>query len=403
MKRFALLAGLVALVVGVVAMPGSAASFDDSHPCPAQGPLLVCPTAQVGQPYSLQLIALYGCDQYRWEIVNGGLPAGLTMSSSGLVSGIPTASGKTQPWMTVHDLTASEGGYAWCGGDNKSERQFVFETVPGLSIQNQSVPGGTIGQPYSVTLTAMSITNTNPVQGSVTSATWSIQSGSLPAGVTLSSAGLLSGTPTAEGSFTFVVRAQGGGGAVDTETETLVVRQRVVVSSPFTRGGAATKSEVGVPFTAALSATGGNGAFTWALASGSLPQGIQLGTDGTVSGTPTVAGRFTFAVKVTDGEGRTATVNGTVTVAAKLTITALRLKPAQVGRPYRQLIAKTGGVAPLEWKLLRGKLPAGVKLAKKLGLLLGTPTKAGTYRVAVQVFDTLGVKSSKNLTIVVRA
>jgi hypothetical protein len=403
MKRFAPIAAFVALLVCIAATPSSAASFNDSNPCPAQGPLLVCPKAQVGQPYQLQLIALYGCDTYRWELANGGLPSGLTMSSSGLVSGTPTASGTTQPWVTVHDLTASEGGPPWCGGDNKSERQFVFESVPGLSIDTQAVPAGTIGQAYSVTLTASSITNTNPRTGSPTQATWSIQSGSLPAGVTLTSAGLLSGTPTAEGTFTFVVRAQGGGGSTDTETETLTVRQPVVLSSPFNRGAAATKSEVGVPFTAALTATGGNGAFTWALASGALPAGVQLGTDGKISGTPTVPGRFTFAIKATDGEGRTATVNGAVTVAAKLTITSLRLKPAQVGHAYRQPIAKTGGVAPVEWKLLRGKLPAGVKLAKKLGLLLGKPTKAGTYRVAVQVVDALGVKSSKTLTIVVKA
>ncbi len=401
MKRFALLAGLVALVVGVVAMPGSAASFDDSHPCPAQGPLLVCPTAQVGQPYSLQLIALAGCDQYRWEISNGGLPAGLTMSSSGLVTGTPTASGKTQPWMTVHDLTAPEGGYPWCGGDNKSERQFIFEAVPGLSIQNQSVPGGTVGQAYSVSFTALSVTNTNPVQGSPAAPTWSVQSGNLPPGVTLSSAGVLSGTPTAEGSFTFVVRAVGGGGASDTETETLVVRQPVALTSALR--GVATKAEVGIPFTAAQSATGGNGTFTWALASGSLPEGLDLEPDGTISGTPTFPGRFTFAVKVTDGEGRTATVNATLTVAAKLAITTLRLKPAKVGRVYRAQIATLGGVAPKQWTILRGKLPAGVNFGKKLGLFLGKPTKAGKYKVAVQVVDALGATSSKNLTIVVGA
>ncbi len=401
MKRFAVIAGLVALLVGVVAMPGSAASFDDTTPCPASGPLLVCPKGQVGQPYSLQLRALAGCDIYRWEITNGSLPAGLTLSSSGLVSGIPTASGKTEPWVTVHDLTAPEGGNSWCGGDNHSERQFVFEVVPGLSIQNQSVPGGTIGQPYSVTFTAMSVTSTNPVQGSVASATWSIQSGSLPAGVSLSSAGVLSGTPTTEGSYTFVVRAQGGGDAVDTETETLVVRQPVVLTS--TLRGSAAKAEVGIPFTAAQSATGGNGTFTWALAGGTLPDGIQLGTDGTISGTPTVPGRFTFTVRVTDGEGRTAATSATLTVAAKLAITTLRLKPAKVGRVYRAQIATVGGVAPKAWTILRGKLPAGVSFGKKLGLFLGTPRKAGTYKVALQVLDALGAPSSKNLTIVVKA
>src|SRR2546422_222452 len=130
MKRFALIGTFAALLAGVVAMPGSAASFDDSKPCPASGPLLVCPAGYVGQPYSLQLRALFGCDTYRWEITNGAVPSGLTMSSSGLVTGIPTSSGTTQPWVTVHDLTASEGGPSWCGGDNHSERQFVFTVNP---------------------------------------------------------------------------------------------------------------------------------------------------------------------------------------------------------------------------------------------------------------------------------
>jgi large repetitive protein len=401
MKRFALIAGLVALFVGLVAMPGSAASFDDTNPCPASGPLLVCPAGQVGQPYSLQLRALAGCDNYRWEITNGGLPSGLTLSSSGLVSGTPTSSGSTEPWVTVHDLTAAEGGPPWCGGDNHSERQFVFRVSPGLSIQNQSVPGGTVGQPYSQTLTALAITSTNPVQGSPASASWTVQSGSLPPGVTLSTSGVLSGTPTAEGSYTFVVRAAGGGDTSDTETETLVVRQPVVVDSPF-RGPPAQKAEVGILFTATQTASGGSGTFTWALASGStLPAGLALGPDGTISGTPILPGRFTFAISVTDGEGRVVTVNGTLVVAAKLAIKPVKLRQGKVGAPYRLTILTSGGVAPATWSV-RGKLPAGVTFGKKLHLFIGTPRKAGTYRVTVQVVDALGATAKKTLTLIVK-
>jgi large repetitive protein len=399
--RFAFIFTLLALIAGISATSGSTASFDDTTPCPADGALLVCPAAQVGQPYSLQLRALAGCDIYRWEITNGGLPAGLSLSSSGAISGTPTASGQTTPWITVHDLLPSEGGNSWCGGDNHSERQFVFSASPGLSIQNQSVPGGTIGQSYSVTFTALSLTNTNPVQGSPASATWSIQSGSLPAGVTLSSAGVLSGTPTTEGSYTFVVRAVGGGGASDTETETLTVRQPLTVSTPLNARAQASKSEVGVPFTATLTAAGGSGTYTWAVTSGTLPSGVTLDPNGTVSGTPIEAGRFTFVSKATDSEGRSANASSTIVVAAKLRLGPQRLPLAKAGKAYRARIVVTGGAAPKTFSL-RGKLPRGVSFGKKLGILLGKPTTAGSYRFTVTAVDALGVSASRAVTLVVR-
>jgi hypothetical protein len=399
MKRFGLVAALAALIAGVVVMSGSSASFNDSDPCPADGPLLVCPKAHVGQPYSLQLLAKAGCDLYRWEITNGGLPPGLTMSSSGLVTGTPTASGPTQPWMTVHDLLPSEGGYPWCGGDNHSERQFVFDAVPGLSIQNQSVPGGTIGQPYSVTFTALSVTNTNPLQGSPAAVTWSVQSGNLPAGVTFTPQGLLSGTPTSEGSYQFVVKAVGGGNTSDTETETLVVRQPITVSSPFA-SGTAPKAEVSVPLSVPQTAAGGAGTYTWSVSEGTLPAGVTLGSDGTLSGTPTVAGRFTFVISVKDQEERTTKVNATLVVSPKLVIRTLRLKAGKVGRAYRFKVATLGGVAPATWTMT-GKLPKGVKFAPRLGTLLGVPRRAGRYRLTFEAVDSLDVTAAKTMTLIV--
>jgi large repetitive protein len=399
LRRFALLAAVVALLCTGLASSGSAASFDDTHPCPADGALLVCPSFQVGQPVSLQLRALAGCDLYRWEITNGSLPAGLSMNGDGLITGTPTATGSTAPWITVHDRLPSEGGNSWCIGDNHSEREFQFSTSPGLSIQDQSVPGGTINQPYSKTMTVWSITAVNPVQGGPTSATWSIASGSLPPGINFSSDGVLSGTPTATGSYTFVVRATGGGGTTDTETETLNVRDPMAATSPF-RSTVPAKAEVGTLFEAHQSATGGSGSFTWTIASGALPAGVTLAADGTVSGTPSLPGRYAFVMRVSDTEGRVIDINSTLVVAKRLTLPATKLKAAKVGAAYRSKITFTGGVAPLTWKL-SGKVPKGLKVTKT-GLLLGTVKTAGNYRFTVTVKDALGVSVKKTLTLAVK-
>ena len=83
-------------------------------------------------------------------------------------------------------------------------------------------------------------------------------------------------------------------------------------------------------------------------------------------------------------------------------LATLKLKTGKVGEVYRQQIATVGGVAPKQWTILRGKLPAGVNFGKRIGLFLGIPKKAGNYKLALQVVDALGAKSSKNITIKVK-
>ena len=80
-----------------------------------------------GVPVNLQLLGHDGCNIYRWEYTNGSLPQGLSMSSTGLITGTPARAETTQPWMIIHDLLPSQGGYFWCGGDNQSRIvQLVF-------------------------------------------------------------------------------------------------------------------------------------------------------------------------------------------------------------------------------------------------------------------------------------
>jgi hypothetical protein len=72
---------------------------------------------------------------------------------------------------------------------------------------------------------------------------------------------------------------------------------------------------VGTGYDQALAATGGNGAYTWSLSAGALPDGLALDPDtGLVSGTPTAAGSWAFSVQVESGDGQTATADLSITV-----------------------------------------------------------------------------------------
>jgi large repetitive protein len=395
-KRFGLLVALATVLAATVVVGGgSAASFDDTGPCPTIGPFFTCPTGTVGQQYSVQLKGKQGCDDYWFEVLSGSLPAGLSMSRGGLISGVPTASGRSDFYVQIHDVTAAEGGPSWCGYDDRSQKQFVINIAAGLSITSESLPAGTVGQPYSQTLSAA-------VGGSPASASWTLRSGALPPGMTLSASGALSGTPTADGSFQVDVTAQAGA-ASDTKSFTIVIRQPIAITQPDEHWAGAHGAEVGISIDAHLNATGGTGTYAWSLDAGSLPSGVALGADGTISGTPALAGDYAFTIKASDSEGRTATLDGTVTIAPRLALRTLKLKAARVGHAYSAALRTLGGATPLKFKLLGGKLPRGIHFGKKLGVFVGKPIRQGRYRVLVQVVDAYGVEAQKAFVLVVEA
>ena len=404
---FKLAVVVLGLFAAIAVSGASAADFEgDNGACretPGEAALLRCPTGYVGVPYQIEIESEEGsgCEPYDWfEVVNSSLPAGLSMSRDGVISGVPTGAGLTRFWVWNHDLTAAQGGPSWCEREDRSEREFSIPIDPGLAIINPSVKPATVGQPYTDTLATKQVVSLNPLTGSEVQATWSLQSGALPPGITLSTSGVLSGTPTSEGSYGFVVKAQNGS-PVDTATYTLTVRQPVVVKSPF---GSVQRpsSEVGIRFGKTFTATGGSGTYTWSLSSGALPSGVALdASKSTLSGTPQAAGNFAFGLSAMDAEGRVATVNAFLTVVPRLAIKTLRLTAAKLARTYRAALVTVGGVAPLKWRVVRGALPSGVRLSQKLGTLAGTPRRIGTYRVMVEARDALGARSQRTLVLLV--
>jgi len=412
--RLAFVIAFVATLACIAAGSASALSWVDSICPPAAGASdkeKVCPSGVIGTPYSLQIKGRNGCwpgdgsdpnGMVTIAVTNGQVPPGLSVSSSGLVSGTPTQAGTFQFTLVETD----HQGVSWCGDNTSSDANFTIQISSGLQIVTNDVPqNASVGVPYSATLQAQLVTSLNPPTGTpATGATWTVVSGvgtGLPPGLNLVD-GVISGTPTTEGAYTFRIQASLNG-ASHFQTYSLNVRKPLVVTAakPLATTPAPTAWEVGLPFSAKLTPSGGNGTYTITLGSGSLPTGLTLGPDGAISGTPTAAGVFHAVVRVADSEGRTLDYAANFGVAARLAVSTVALKPGKVGRLYRSRLASTGGVPTKTWKLLAGKLPKGLRFDRTLGTLSGTPTKAGSYRVTFQVTDGLKVVAKKTLRIVV--
>jgi hypothetical protein len=388
--RILLLLVLASAIAGVVVSDASALGFED-NPCPPIDPdnpqLKVCPDAEVGKPYSLQVLGNGGCtpDSVTYDVTSGSAPPGVSVSSSALISGTPTQGGRYKFYISVHDIPAEEGGASWCTDDTESSREFAINVVQGLQIvqrQNTLTPAQ-VSAPYSLQFTA---TGGTP--------TWSVSSGALPAGLTLDrSSGLLSGTPTTAGEYPFKITAISGSHS-DTQTYQLTVVEALRVANPAAPG-----AEVGFSFRLSLNATGGRAPYKWSATG--LPAGLTLYPfSGEISGTPTAPASALAKVTVTDALGLTSTADVNLSVAARLAITKGALVPAKVGVLYSARLVRSGGVAPFKWSVVVGtKLPLGLRLNAKTGRLYGVARRAGTYRFLVEVTDALGARSAVRLVV----
>ena len=388
------------LLAGIAASSAAALRFTDDS-CFEVGIIRVCPEGVVGTSYSKQLNGAAGCEPHHaYRVSNGALPPGLSLSSNGLISGTPAQSGNYLFEVELRDVGPAEGGPDWCSNPKLAHREFTLNVLSGLSIETKSLQDkpASIGVAYSAPLNAMLLTALNPPAGTAaTGVTWSVISGALPPGLSIVS-GVITGTPTTAGSFTFVVQAELDPTRRDTETLQIDVTAALAITAP-----AKPRSEVGVAFAAKLVATGGTGVYTWSLGGGALPAGVALAADGTLAGTPTAAGAFSFTAALADSAGRTTTQTVAFSVAARLAISTQRLRAGKVGRLYRAKLTATGGVLPKKWKVKTGPLPRGIRFDRTLGLLSGTPTRPGRYRVTFEATDALKVTSKKTLLIEVLA
>ena len=340
----------------------------------------VLPSGTAQSAYNATLAAAGGTTPYTWSITSGSLPTGVTLTaSSGLISGTPTQSGTFPITVQVKDSSSP--------AQTASQGFSIVIAAAGapVSITTSSVPSGTQNVGYSTTLAAT---------GGKTPYTWSITSGSLPTGVTLTaSSGLISGTPTQSGTFPITVQVKDSSSPAQTASQgfSIVIAAAGAPVSITTSSVPSGTQNVG--YSTTLAATGGKTPYTWSITSGSLPTGVTLtASSGLIAGTPTQSGTFPITVQVKDSSSpaQTASQGFSIVIAAAgapVSITTSSVPSGTQNVGYSTTLAATGGKTPYTWSITSGSLPTGVTLTASSGLISGTPTQSGTFPITVQVKD----------------
>nr|WP_320204022.1 putative Ig domain-containing protein [Agrobacterium rosae]MDX8306017.1 putative Ig domain-containing protein [Agrobacterium rosae] len=366
------------------------------------GPNLVLPASTLlvgtaGQTYSGSITpANGGTAPYSYALTGGSLPTGVVVdAATGALSGVPTVAGTFTFTLTVSDSTPSPAAQA-------SRSYTLTVAAPGITISPSSLANATRGTAYSQTLTA---------SGGASPYSYAITGGTLPAGLTLNSSGVLSGTPTADGTFNFTVAATDANIFTATQAYTLIV----AVPELVLPAGNLSAGTAGQAYSAIIApATGGTAPYTYNLASGNLPTGITVdAATGGLNGTPTNSGTFTFSLRVTDSSIPVKQVTQAYTLAIAPPIVAFNfapaagsLKDAMAGEEYDQQITATGGVTPFIYSISAGSLPPGLILNVSTGELTGTVASSAdvrSYAFTVQVRDNNGSTGEASYTIGVKS
>ncbi len=306
------------------------------------------------------------------------LPPGLTLSPNGLVTGTPTTPGNR-----LVAFRASDGSSDFFSTTPLCP---VTVSVPVLTLLTPSpLPGAIVGQPYSLQLSAT---------GGVAPRSFSTASSGLPPGLTLSSNGLLSGTPSVAGSFSFSVN-------VSDATEQSVSRSYVLVvlaPNPLRFGPQLPPpGTVGVPYSHDFDISGGTPPYSVQLLEGGVP-GLSL-VNGRLTGTPTTASGWPLSVGVRDAAGASLSGSFVVNVSQGAFRLGCPAFSGEIGATYRSTPVVFGGVAPYQFRIADGTLPAGLSLNPSSGEVSGQPTQLGASTFTLSVRDAGNLSTASRCSI----
>jgi len=318
-----------------------------------------------------------------------GLPPGLTIATStGIISGTPTT-GSSTPYSVVvtatdaQSATASTSAFPWT----------VHNTVTIKSTAPQSDDSGT-----TIASLPLTASTTGAAGGAgISSSGWSVIGGSLPPGLTLSSAGVVTGTPTTGGEYSATVQATDTAGFAGTSTLVFTIENVVEVGAPPGFAVDAGAAITPVRVTAITSGAAGGATITgWSLSG--APPGLSISSGGVISGTPTTGGSYPVTVTATDSQGFSAT-SSTFTVTVSDVVTVVNPGPqtsvsgtAITALPSDATVA--GGGTIVGWSATG--LPPGLTIDPSSGLITGTPTEGSTtpFSVTITAVDSSDAQGS---------
>jgi hypothetical protein len=324
------------------------------------------PAGTFGNSYTAALSATGGGARLVWSVASGSL-AGLTLNSeTGVITGVPNATGTFPVTFQVTDSVQTVA---------KTLTLTVAPRVETLSITTDSLPDGTYDVPYAASVLATG--GEEP---------YSFSFSGLPPGLSGNSNGALFGRPTDIGRFNVRATVTDKGSRTSTRTYSLlVVAAPLVITTASPLAGA----NVGSPVSVTFAATGGVPPYTWLPSSG--PPGTTV-SGGVLSGTPTEAGQFEFTVQVRDSKGTVASKSFSMTVTAlPLVVDPATLPQGKVGQTYTAGFSARGGFPPYRWSI--SGLPGGLS-GSGAGEISGRPTSPGRSSVTATVTDSRGATAS---------
>lgn len=376
------------LTITIVAAP--AITFTGSVPA----------TGTYGVAFSGSAAATGGAGALTYSISAGALPQDLSLNTStGAITGTPS---KAADVGTFNFTVQASDAY----GDSNTQAYSIVISYPTVTVNPATPPTGYVGSVYTTTTLTATGGNGGPYNW-----TWVAAAGSsLPSGLSLSTGGAITGTPTTVGTYSVVVKATDSASNSGSATLTIIVKIGVSITTSTTLP----TGYVGSNYSQQLAATGGSGTgYTWSVSSGSnLPGGLTLSATGMLSGAPTATGTPSFNLTVTDSVGNKASATFTMTISPGVSVTAPTLASAYPGTAYTSAAFTASGGSGTgytwSWAAASGStLPSGLSLGNTTGIISGTPVNTGstsvTSNVVVAATDSVGNMGSVTVSIIIEA